>query len=517
MSNTRQPVHVSGRLDPELSRGMWLVKWLLLIPHLVVLALLWAAFVVLSVVALVAILVTGRYPQALFGFNLGVLRWGWRVVFYGYGVAATDRYPPFTLKDVPDYPARLDIERPERLSRPKALVKWWLLAIPHYLVVVLLVGAGRTTFAGTDAATAGVFGLGLIGVLVLIAVVALLFTGRYPAGIFDAVMGMNRWVLRVVAYAALMTDAYPPFRLDQGGDEHRVVDPREQPRAVADRPDPRHAAAPGRTTDSAPHGRTIVMTPEVRMVEVPDTGPPEAPPAVRGSSVPPPSVVRSLLLVVGSLVTVLAVVLAVGGVVGLATDRAARDAGGFLTTGVGTAATGGVALRTEPIRIDSAGPDTLARVFGEVALRATSNRAGEVFVGVGPTTEVSRYLSGAAQAVWRGGPVDGRRVTGRVEEIAGRSVVAPPGEQTFWVAQASGPGTTTAAWTPVPGDWTAVVMNADGSAPVSAAVQLAAQVPVLGIAAAAALWTALGLLVVGVAVTVGAAAGGHRTTREVAR
>jgi hypothetical protein len=55
--------------------------------------------------------------------------------------------------------------------------------------------------------------------LVLFAAIALLFTTRYPRGIFDLVVGLNRWVFRVVAYAALMTDVYPPFRLDQGGPE----------------------------------------------------------------------------------------------------------------------------------------------------------------------------------------------------------------------------------------------------------------------------------------------------------
>src|SRR6478672_6861654 len=117
------PVVLTAHLDPGLSRWQWLVKWFLAIPHYFLLAFLWAAFLVVTVIAGFCILFTGRYPRPLFDFTSGVLRWSWRVSYYASnGGIGTDQYPPFTLGLAPGYPAFLDIANPATLSRGLVLV-----------------------------------------------------------------------------------------------------------------------------------------------------------------------------------------------------------------------------------------------------------------------------------------------------------------------------------------------------------------------------------------------------------
>ena len=212
--NGPYPVRLQGELAPNLSRWLWLLKWLLLIPHLIVLGFLWFAFMVLSVVAFLKQLRGGRYPRRIFDFNLGVLRWTWRVNFYGYGVLGTDRYPPFTLKERPEYPARLEIDYPEDQLHGQQLLSAWLAGIPQYLIAGVLGGSAGLLWSVEHSLVTG-----LIGLLVIVAAFLLVADGNYSRGLFDVIMGLNRWVIRVIAYGTLMTTAYPPFLLDKGEHE----------------------------------------------------------------------------------------------------------------------------------------------------------------------------------------------------------------------------------------------------------------------------------------------------------
>jgi hypothetical protein len=198
------PLTFKGELTEPLSQWLWLVKWLLVIPHLIVLAFLWIAAVVLWVLSFFAILFTSRYPRSFFDFNVGVLRWTWRVGFYSYLALGTDKYPPFTLR-AGGYPADLDVPYPDKLNSGLVLVKWWLLALPHYIVLSFFWGFTHEWWRW----------IGLGFVLVLFAAIVLLFTGKYPKDIYNLVLGINRWSCRVAIYSWLMTDRYPPFRLSE--------------------------------------------------------------------------------------------------------------------------------------------------------------------------------------------------------------------------------------------------------------------------------------------------------------
>jgi hypothetical protein len=456
------PVRVDATLQEGLSRWLWLVKWLLAIPHYIVLALLWVAFVVLSLVAMVAIVFTGRYPRPLFDFNVGVLRWTWRVGYYAYGGLGTDQYPPFTLEERADYPAHLEIAYPEHLSRGLVLVKWWLLAIPHYLVIAIFLGGGFYAGSNRDEFDPGPASGGLIGLLVLVAAVVLLFTGSYPRAVFDLVLGLNRWVLRVAAYAGLMTDEYPPFRLDMGG------------------------------TDPA-SGVLVMGAP------APPTAAPPAPP------VPPVPPVRGtwgagriVAVVAGSLLALTSLGMLAGGGALRLMDSSLRDADGYLMSSTTTYESPGYAVQTESFVLDngSARLDLPQRWLGTVKVTADAQTPNGVFVGVAPTGDVRDYLRGVARSTVVDPFGDGDQPT--YTFVDGGSPRAAPSDETFWTESASGPGRQTILWEPAAGDWTLVVMNGEGTTPVAADVAVGATVPILDD-------VALGLLIGGLTLAVGSA------------
>jgi hypothetical protein len=448
------PVRVDASLDAPLSRWLWLVKWVLVIPHYIVLAFLWVAFVVLSVAAMVAIVVTGRYPRAIFEFNVGVLRWTWRVQYYAIGAFGTDRYPPFTLTNDPFYPAHLEVEYPGQLSRGLALVKWWLLAIPQYIIVGLFTGGGL--WLGWRAGYSyGWGGLGLIGLLAVVAAVVLLVTGRYPEQLYDFVLGLNRWVLRVACYAGLMTDKYPPFRLDMGGHD------------------------PGTLTLPPTPGSAAWDLPEMANLR---QAPPQGPSGWTGG--------RIVAAVAGAVLVLCSIGLLGGS--GVALWAQANRHGGYADLGTATYTVPGYAIASDTIGLHLA-TGTVSDLIGTVRIRVTQ-ASGTIpaFVGIAPADAAARYLAGVDYATVRGAV--GHQ--GAYAEHAGSAPAVPPGQAGIWTAYAAGPGTQTLTWAVRGGDWMVVAMNADGSRPVSLQVNVAATLPALP-------WIATGLLIGGIAFLIG--------------
>jgi hypothetical protein len=442
-TTTVYPVHVDADLDTGLSRWLWLFKWVLAIPHYVVLAFLWIAFAVTSVLAFFGILFTGRYPRALFDFNVGVLRWTWRVAYYAYGALGTDRYPPFTLRDVPDYPAHLEIDYPEHLSRGLVLVKWWLLAIPHYIVLgIFLGGAGYAVQSGDGFPG---WGSGLIGILVCVAAVLLLFTGRYPQRLFDLVLGLNRWVLRVAGYVALMTDRYPPFALDQGGHE-----------------------SPGTATLTAPWASPDAVS----------TGPDAVPGTSRWTSGRVVSLVAGSVLAVSSLA--LLVPAAALGIAG----ATARNSDGFLMSPARTLHSSGYAVTSQDLVIRSDAPGLPHRLLGDARVDVTAPAGQRVFVGIARSAAVDRYLGVARHSVLSGI----HRGDPQYDQVGVGTLTTPPTAVQIWATRSVGAGTQSVVWPVATGHWTVVVMNPDATPGLSARASVGAEFPALP-------WIVGGLLV----------------------
>jgi hypothetical protein len=183
------PLRFEVEYPESLSRLLIFVKWLLAIPHFFILYALGIFTSILVLFAFFAILFTKKFPRGMFDFVVNIGRWNANVSAY-YGLLR-DEYPPFSW-DAGEYPVQYEVDYPDELNRWLPLVKW-LLVIPHVIVLMFLFIAAF--------------------VIWIIAWFAILFTGKFPRGMFDFVVGVTRWQYRVNAYLYLQRDEYPPFSL----------------------------------------------------------------------------------------------------------------------------------------------------------------------------------------------------------------------------------------------------------------------------------------------------------------
>jgi hypothetical protein len=195
---------------------------------------------------------------------------------------------------------------------------------------------------------------------------------------------------------------------------------------------------------------------------------------------------RIAALVIGTLLVLVSLALLGGGGTGLWADLTQREAG-YVTTDVHDFSTSGSALATEPTHLGSPGVGWLYSpgLLGNVRIRVTPvSSSSRLFVGIGRSTGVDRYLAGVNHTVVSD------FFGNKVKNVAGASPASAPGAQHFWVASSTGPGARTLKWDPHSGSWTVVVMNADGRPGIEVRADLGARMP-------AVLWIAIGLLVAG--------------------
>ena len=173
------------------------IRGLLLIPHFIILYFLQLLATLIYFIATFAILFTGKYPEGMFNFFVGYMRWSANI--FGYLLSLFDRYPPFSTDEQQDYPLTFQAAYPQSSSRLLnfplfiGLTIKYILLIPHLLIVFFLYIAAL--------------------ILVFVAQFAILFTGSFPEGMHGFVVGVGRWYNRITAYAFGLTDNYPPFSL----------------------------------------------------------------------------------------------------------------------------------------------------------------------------------------------------------------------------------------------------------------------------------------------------------------
>ena len=190
------PVTLEFHGDQHIARWRPLVQWVLVIPQLLIGSVLSSLRNVLTLISLFTVLFTKTIPRPLFDVIAMTFRYEWRAA--SYLVFLHEDYPPFDFQPTADDDGvephtTVSITYPEQLDRWKPLYKW-IIAIPHYFVLV---------------------GLAVASVFVVIGgFFAVVFTGEYPLGARNFLVGAYRYNLRVQAYIGLLTDQYPPFALN---------------------------------------------------------------------------------------------------------------------------------------------------------------------------------------------------------------------------------------------------------------------------------------------------------------